>query len=70
MAKYTVWLDPGHGGSSQNYGVCSVNGKRYKEADAVLDIALKTRNYLSGYKDIEVKLTRDRDVTVSLQQRA
>ncbi|MGI6113975.1 MAG: N-acetylmuramoyl-L-alanine amidase family protein [Mahellales bacterium] len=70
MASYTVWLDPGHGGSSQNYGVCSANGKRYREADAVLDIALKIRNNLSNYQDIEVKLTRDRDVTVSLQERA
>lgn len=61
-----VFLDAGHGGHDS--GVAS-NGLR--EKDLVLKIALKTRDILlNEYSNIEVKLSRDTDKFVLLNDRA
>ena len=57
----TVLLDPGHGGSDTG----AVSGRDLKEKTLVLDIARRTHNVLRA-RDVDVHLTRDRDVTVPL----
>ncbi|NLW16199.1 MAG: N-acetylmuramoyl-L-alanine amidase [Firmicutes bacterium] len=59
-----ICLDPGHGGNDRaNRGPTG-----YVEADGVLDIALRTRTLLQA-AGLQVVMTRDRDVTVSLATR-
>src|SRR3954447_27055247 len=62
-----IVLDPGHGGSAPSAG-SSPNRARgpngLLEKDVVLDIAQRVRARLCPFAD--VRLTRDRDVNVSL----
>lgn len=61
-----IFLDPGHGGHDSGgigYGVM--------EKDIVLDIGLKTANYLrSNYHNVDVQLSRTTDVFIPLEGRA
>lgn len=60
-----LYLDPGHGGSDN--GAIS-NG--LNEKDINLDIALQIRSILNNdYENIEVRMSRTNDSTVSLSQR-
>jgi N-acetylmuramoyl-L-alanine amidase len=60
-----VVLDPGHGGSDRvNKGPTG-----YVEADGVLDIALKTREILKAYPNIQVFMTRENDQTLNSTDR-
>ena len=59
-----VFIDPGHGGS--DWGA---SGNGLKEKDLTLAIARKIQFYLLKYKDVEVKLSRTKDMTLSLKQR-
>ncbi len=61
-----VVLDPGHGGHDPG----AVGKKGLQEKDVVLDVALKVREILSTEPDIEVVLTRDRDVFIRLEERS
>lgn len=58
-------LDPGHGGD--NVGALGTAGIREKAL--TLDVALHVAAWLRGHSDVEVLLTRDRDVAVELRQR-
>jgi N-acetylmuramoyl-L-alanine amidase len=58
-------LDPGHGGDDP--GAIGPGG--YYEKDAVLDIALRVREYLQR-KSIKVIMTRSDDTFIPLKQRA
>lgn len=59
-----ICLDPGHGGKDRsNRGPTG-----YVEADGALDIALRARSLLRA-AGLEVVMTRDRDVSVSLASR-
>lgn len=59
-----VCLDPGHGGTDRaNRGPTG-----YVEADGVLDIALRVRALLQA-AGLEVVMTRDKDVSVTLAAR-
>lgn len=63
--RYTVCIDPGHGGDDRaNRGPTG-----YVEADGVLDIALKLKAFLEKYSEIKVVMTRTKDETVSLERR-
>lgn len=63
MAK--ICIDPGHGGSDRaNRGPTG-----YIEADGVLDISLRLAAKLRAAGH-EIKLTRDKDMTLTLEQRA
>lgn len=66
-----IVLDPGHGGSAPSAG-SSPNRARgpngLLEKDVVLDLAQRVRARLSPFAD--VRLTRDRDVNVSLADRS
>ncbi|UFU00249.1 N-acetylmuramoyl-L-alanine amidase [Radiobacillus kanasensis] len=60
-----LYLDPGHGGSDPG-----ALGNGLEEKDIVLDIALKIRSILlNDYENVEVKMSRTSDSTVSLSQR-
>lgn len=60
-----LYLDPGHGGSDNG-----ASGNGLKEKDINLDIALQIRSILnSDYENVEVRMSRTNDSTVSLSQR-
>lgn len=61
-----VVIDAGHGGKDPG-----ALGKKSREKDITLKVALKTGNYIEKYcPDVEVVYTRSKDVFVSLNQRA
>ena len=65
MKKIKVFLDPGHGGEDRsNRGPTG-----YVEADGMLDVCLKLRNELLSTGAFEVKLSRDKDMTVGVRER-
>lgn len=59
-----VMLDPGHGGDDPG----AVYGN-LKEKDITLKIALYAEEFLKKNYDVNVKMTRNNDVSVSLKQR-
>jgi len=61
-APRVVIIDPGHGGDDP--GAIGVGGVR--EKDVALDVALALARELARNPEIEVRLTRDRDVEVPL----
>jgi N-acetylmuramoyl-L-alanine amidase len=62
----TVVIDPGHGGRDPG-----AVGRRAKEKDIVLSIALKTGSYIEQYlPDVKVIYTRTTDEFVELHRRA
>jgi N-acetylmuramoyl-L-alanine amidase len=62
----TVILDPGHGGKDSG-----AVGRESEEKDIVLDISLRVHDYLKKYlPDVNVIMTRDKDVFVPLNERA
>ena len=63
--RLVVMLDPGHGGTDP--GAIAHNG--LLEKDLTLDIALRTRQYLSKFPNIDVQLTRDDDTGMSRSTR-
>jgi len=65
--KYTVFIDPGHGGNDK--GTESKTSNRY-EKDLNLQIAKKLANKLSKQKDIQVVVSRTDDTYISLKDRA
>ena len=60
-----IVIDPGHGGKDPG----TVSGKLY-EKDIVLKLAKKIEKLSKNYKNIEVKLTRDKDIFLALEERA
>jgi N-acetylmuramoyl-L-alanine amidase len=63
--KYKVCLDAGHGGNEVSNG--APDGT-YKEHEFTLDMAKRVRDLISPY--VDVVMTREDNVTVSLTQRA
>jgi N-acetylmuramoyl-L-alanine amidase len=61
-----IVIDPGHGG--QDYGAIGKKGAR--EKDVVLDIAKELAKIIRKDKQFKVVMTRDRDKTITLQDRA
>lgn len=62
----TVVIDPGHGGAKPG-----ALGKKYKEKDITLSIALKLGKVITdNYSDVKVIYTRTTDVDISLSERA
>ncbi len=61
-----IVIDPGHGG--RQYGAIGPNGTR--EKDIALGIAKRLAKLIRKDKQFKVIMTRDRDKTVSLQERA
>lgn len=62
---FKLFLDPGHGGIDSG-----ATGNGLLEKDLNLDIALRIRNILfTNYKNVEVKMSRETDVFVSLTER-
>jgi len=61
-----IVIDPGHGGS--DYGAIGPSGAR--EKDIVLNIAKELAKLIRKDKQFKVIMTRDRDKTVTLEERA
>ena len=65
MSKIKIFLDPGHGGTDRyNKGPTG-----YIEADGMLDVALKLRDELLSTGAFEVKMSREKDMTVGVRER-
>ncbi|RMH65132.1 MAG: T9SS C-terminal target domain-containing protein [Bacteroidetes bacterium] len=65
LAGWSIYLDPGHGGSNQNVGAFG-----YSEAQKVLAVGLHLRDLLLETTDIDtVFMSRTTDRDVSLSQR-
>lgn len=64
--KYVIVIDPGHGG--ENSGTMS--NENYKEKDIIMKTTKALVEELNKYEEIEVHLTRQEDVDISLTQRA
>lgn len=65
MDKIKIMIDPGHGGSDRyNRGPTG-----YIEADGMLDLSIRLKNELDKTEAFEVKLTRDKDMTVGVRER-
>lgn len=63
--RVRVMIDPGHGGKDP--GAIGRTGLR--EKDVVLDIARKIREKLSRSGEFDVRMTRDEDVFIPLEER-
>jgi len=63
--RLKIVLDPGHGGKDP--GAIGVGG--VQEKDVVLAIALQLRDQLWAWPGVDVVLTRDHDVFLSLEER-
>jgi N-acetylmuramoyl-L-alanine amidase len=64
--KWVVVIDAGHGGKDPG-----CHGKKYKEKDVALSVALKLGKYLEeNDKDVKVIYTRTTDVFIPLNERA
>ncbi|MHB9030681.1 MAG: N-acetylmuramoyl-L-alanine amidase family protein, partial [Candidatus Latescibacterota bacterium] len=62
----TVVIDPGHGGKDSG----AVGPNRTKEKDVVLAVAKELKRLIDERRELEGVMTRDRDVFISLYQRA
>jgi N-acetylmuramoyl-L-alanine amidase len=65
MSKPKYMLDPGHGGEDSG-----AVGTRIKEKDVVLDVARRMRDILLADGRIDVSMSRDTDVFISLAGRS
>ncbi|MBP5201541.1 N-acetylmuramoyl-L-alanine amidase [bacterium] len=63
--KKIIVIDPGHGGKDPG----AVSGKLY-EKDVVFRLAKKIEKLSKNYEGIEVKLTRNKDIFLPLEERA
>lgn len=72
--KYTVLIDPGHGGEDPgNLGYSSKqkdSAIKVYEKDLTLEVAKKVASKLSNQNDVQVVITRTEDKFVSLEDRA
>jgi len=59
-----IFIDPGHGGSD-----AGAVGSGVQEKNLTLQIALKMKELLLTYENVQVKLSRETDKTVTLRQR-
>ncbi|MFD2629796.1 N-acetylmuramoyl-L-alanine amidase [Oceanobacillus kapialis] len=60
-----IYVDPGHGGSDPG-----AQGNGLSEKNITLDISQRIRSILiNNYRNVNVRLSRDGDITKSLQQR-
>lgn len=65
MIMVKIYLDPGHGGSDPG-----AQGNGLQEKNLTLDIAVRIRDILvNEYENVEVRMSRTGDTTVSLAQR-
>lgn len=62
--RFVIALDPGHGGAASGAVADGI-----KEKDINLTIAKYLKQYLEEYRDVEIYMTRTKDVDVSLTDR-
>jgi N-acetylmuramoyl-L-alanine amidase len=59
-----IFIDPGHGGTDSG-----AVGNGLKEKDLTLKISKKIKEKLANYENVQIKLSRESDRTLSLPQR-
>jgi len=59
-----IFIDPGHGGTDSG-----AVGNGLKEKDLTLKISKKIKEKLANYENVQIKLSRESDQTLSLPQR-
>lgn len=59
-----IFIDPGHGGSDSG-----AKGNGLLEKNLTLAISLKIRDLLANYQNVQVRMSRDSDKTLALNQR-
>lgn len=59
-----IFIDPGHGGSDTGAA-----GNGLLEKNLTLSISLKIRDLLGNYENVQIRMSRDDDSTLSLNQR-
>ncbi len=63
---YTIVIDPGHGGDNRG----TISNENFAEKEITMKTAKALAEELSKYDGVEVLLTRNRDVDLSLKERA
>ena len=66
---FIICIDPGHGGLEEG-AIYEYGGDEIMEKDLNLSIALALRDELLTYKNVEVIMTREKDIKVEPQDRA
>lgn len=66
--KTVICIDPGHGGETDG-ATYEYYGVTVKEKDVNLAIALKLREELENYENVEIVMTRTADVTMEINPR-
>ncbi len=70
LSGYTIMLDPGHGGATEQNTECAASSTKYKnEEDLNLAIALKVKKKLEA-EGANVIMTRSTDTFISVENRA
>ncbi|TCJ00465.1 N-acetylmuramoyl-L-alanine amidase [Cytobacillus praedii] len=59
-----IFIDPGHGGTDPG-----AVGNGLQEKDITLQISKRIKDLLEGYENVQIKLSRESDQTLSLKQR-
>lgn len=66
--KIVICIDPGHGGAAAGFE-CTYDGAVVREKDLNLSIALKLRDELLEYENVDVIMTREDDTGIRIRPR-
>lgn len=66
--KIVICIDPGHGGAATGFE-CTYDGVAVREKDLNLSIALKLRDELLEYENVDVIMTREDDTGIKIRPR-
>lgn len=66
--KIVICIDPGHGGAAAGFE-CTYDGAVVREKDLNLSIALKLRDELLEYENVDVIMTREDDTGIKIRPR-
>ena len=66
--RIVICIDPGHGGAATGFE-CTYDGAVVREKDLNLSIALKLRDELLEYENVDVIMTREDDTGIKIRPR-
>ena len=66
--RIVICIDPGHGGAAAGFE-CTYDGAVVREKDLNLSIALKLRDELLEYENVDVIMTREDDTGIKIRPR-
>ena len=64
--RIIICIDPGHGGAAAGFE-CTYDGAVVREKDLNLSIALKLRDELLEYENVDVIMTREDDTGIKIR---